>query len=130
MHGMRARYRIAAAALAAFLLAPAVVPAATATVAQPPAIYSTELEPEYGAGAYDGVLTLVYEADGAISGTYRPFDGSPRFISGGTDTNGIWLDLGLGDHTLIYAKNVSGALEGTAWLSTMRYSFEAKPIAR
>jgi hypothetical protein len=127
---MRTRHRITAAALAAFLLAPAVVPAATATVAQQPASYSMELEPEYGAGAYDGVLTLVYEANGVISGTYRPADGSPRLISGGTDADGIWLDIGLDDHTLIYAKNVNGALEGTAWFQAMRYSFEAKPIAR
>jgi hypothetical protein len=126
---MGVRHRIAAVALAAFLLAPAAVAAAQVTATQQTATYFAELEPEYGAGAYDGVLKLVYEPSGVISGTYRPFDGSPRFISGGTDANGIWLDIGLDDHTLIYAKNAGGTLEGTAWFPRMRYSFEAKPIA-
>lgn len=128
MHQLR--QGLAAAALGVLALVPLGVCAETAAPTQTrTTVYSAELVPEYGAGAYDGQLTLTVESNGIISGTYRPADGSPRSISGGTDSDGIWLDLGLEDHTIIYASKVNGALEGTAWIGTDRYSFEAKPIA-
>ncbi|HTV72756.1 MAG TPA: hypothetical protein VME66_03495 [Candidatus Acidoferrales bacterium] len=103
--------------------------AAQAATSPPTAVYNVELEPEHAAGAYDGLLTLHYETGGIISGTFRPADGSPRRITGGTSADGIWLDLGLPDHTIIEGiSNVKGTLKGETWIDDQPYSFEARPV--
>jgi hypothetical protein len=100
---MMNRMSLKIATLTAATLACASSGMLTARAATTPAtaVYNVELEPEHAAGAYDGLLTLRYEAGGIVSGTFRPPNGSPRRITGGTSTDGIRLDPGLPTHTII-----------------------------
>lgn len=41
-----------------------------------------------------GILQLTFNANGIISGTYRPEFGSPIPITGGRESQRLWLDFG------------------------------------
>jgi hypothetical protein len=91
------------------VLATTVLPSEATTVQ-----YATKLVPQYGAGAWEGKLTLTTQPDGTISGTYRTADGDFVPVTGGRDGDRVWLDIGLrGRLTIVGTVDASGAIRGT-----------------
>jgi hypothetical protein len=54
----------------------------------------TRMVSQFEAGEYDGTLTLTVYPNGIVQGTYLPFDGSYRSVTGGIKGRNIWLDIG------------------------------------
>jgi hypothetical protein len=89
------RSAAAAAGLLAALALPVAAPAATTTTAEPQHYtFQTRLAQRYGAGEYDGVLTITISPNGIVQGFYRPLDGGISSVSGGVEGKQIWLDIG------------------------------------
>ena len=101
--------RLIATAAAALALAPVSAGAIVVTSAPTPPpnqtvtyTYKTFFEPEgVGPGPMGdlnqnfGTLTLTFNANRIISGTYRPDYGSFATVTGGLTGNTFWLDLGM-----------------------------------
>src|SRR5580698_3348576 len=86
--------RTAAAALA--FAGCATLPMAAVATDQPVTnSYTTALTPQFGVGAYQGVLTLHTYPGGVVNGLYRSLDdGSFVDVTGGRSGNDIWLNIG------------------------------------
>jgi len=124
------------AALAAAIIATLTLPvpsAATTTTNALPQRYEleTRMVPKFGAGEYDGTLTLTIYPDGIVQGNYRPLDGDFRPVTGGIDGRNIWLDIGQRGRLRLIGTFEHGVLNSvvqTPGPDTL--TFDAVPIKR
>jgi hypothetical protein len=83
----------------------------------------------YGAGEYQGLLSLTIYPSGIVQGLYRPSDGGFRTVTGGIDGKNIWLDIGMTRPLHLTGTFSGGTLDTTAAIpSSDTYSFQAVQI--
>lgn len=90
----------------------------------------SHLVERYGAGEYQGRLSLTVYPSGIVQGLYRPDDGGFRTVTGGIDGTKIWLDIGLTRPLHLTGTFSDGKLDMIASIpSPDTYTFKAAPIS-
>ncbi len=126
------RVLLSIAAAAAFLAAPLQSVAASTPVKS--VTYRTsyhEIEPRPSAGAYTGRMTLRFDGDGIVSGTYRDdFSGDLHTLTGGMRGNSLWFSIGMrGGRRFNGTVRADGTITGSLTLQRgpAVYQFTAVP---
>ncbi len=70
------------------------------------------MTPMYSVGEFDGALTLTINPDGIVNGYYRPSSGSVKLVSGGTDGDHIWFDIGNSGDMRVSGRLKNGTIHG------------------
>ena len=84
----------AAAGIVAMLVLPLAANAMTPAAAPQHYNLETRIFSDYGAGEFDGTLSLTVYPSGIVQGNYHPLDGGFRQVTGGLNGRNIWLDVG------------------------------------
>jgi hypothetical protein len=68
-------------------------------------------------GELDGTLSLTIDPSGIVRGIYRPATGSFETVTGNTDGQRIWLDIGSGGDIRVNGTLKDGRITGNANVS-------------
>jgi hypothetical protein len=75
-------------------------------------------------GELDGTLSLIIEPSGIVKGIYRPATGTLEIVTGGTDGEHIWLDIGSSDNIRVSGTLKDGTITGSAVVGGFRDPFK------